>query len=246
VLGFGIRLVSTRARSRRREPQAAHGPAENHRHLLVRTDALVPLQASPLPACDARIHKDQCFRRSPNGLGVTRMSAPTEATAIGLYAVLSCADGRRAHEIGLRMALEGRRDPVVAPILKRGLRRASSGLTNGLAAARLLTRQIANLLCQVPLFDPVSCNGVPAMMRVIAPSATTVPAMRGFPVDSIKMLRDKHPQSVRERTERTSLYCVTKTPAAVGPGHSRDPSSQGTAGPSGRKCCPPFCFPPVW
>jgi hypothetical protein len=63
------------------------------------------------------------------GWGVTRMSTPTEATAIGLYAVLSCAEVQRAHEIGLRMALEGRRDDVVAPILKRGLRRAGSGLT---------------------------------------------------------------------------------------------------------------------
>jgi hypothetical protein len=46
--------------------------------------------------------------------------------------------------------------------------------------------------------------------------------MRGLRVDSIKMLRDKHPQSVRERSEGISLYCVTKTPAALGPGHSRE------------------------
>jgi putative ABC transport system permease protein len=110
-------------------------------------------------------------------------------TALGLYGVLAYDVGQRTKEIGLRIALGGRRGPIVALILKQGLRLTALGATFGIVAAVLLVRLIEHRLYGISPVDPMMFALTVAALGVVAGAACWLPARRAARLDPMIALR---------------------------------------------------------
>jgi putative ABC transport system permease protein len=108
---------------------------------------------------------------------------------IGIYGVLSYLVTRRAHEIGVRMALGARRADVVRMMVGAGLRLTLTGLTLGFGAALALTRFLQALLFDVKPTDAVTFVAVAVVLAVVASLACYIPARRAANVDPMEALR---------------------------------------------------------
>jgi predicted permease len=111
--------------------------------------------------------------------------------AVGLYAVLSYTVAQRAGEIGVRMALGAQRGNVLGLILGRGALLAIGGITIGLGASALLTRNLASLLYGVQPLDPSTFTIVSALLLIVSLAASAAPAIRASRVDPMRVLRDQ-------------------------------------------------------
>jgi len=109
--------------------------------------------------------------------------------AVGIYGVMSYTVGRRAHELGIRVALGATRQEIAGLVLRQGIKLAGIGLLAGLAAALGLTRLLASMLYGVHPADPVTLAAVAVVLGVIALLACYLPARRAASVDPIIALR---------------------------------------------------------
>jgi len=110
---------------------------------------------------------------------------------VGLYGVLSYLVARRAHEIGIRMAMGADRGEVLRMIVRRGLALAGAGIGVGLGAALALSRVVGGLLYDVAPTDPVTYVLVPLALLVVAALASLVPALRAVRVSPLVALRSE-------------------------------------------------------
>lgn len=108
---------------------------------------------------------------------------------VGLYGVLSYLVARRAHEIGIRMALGAERGQVLSMIVRYGLTLAALGLVVGLAGAFGATRLMRGLLYAVQPTDPITFVVVPVVLLAVAVVASLVPALRAMRVSPMVALR---------------------------------------------------------
>jgi len=108
---------------------------------------------------------------------------------VGIYGVVSYAVGRRAKEIGIRMALGARASEVRRSVLAQGGRVTVLGLVVGLAGALALTRVMSSLLFGVSPTDPLTFATVPVVLLLVSLAATYVPARRASRVDPVQTLR---------------------------------------------------------
>jgi putative ABC transport system permease protein len=111
--------------------------------------------------------------------------------AIGLYGVLSYSVSRRAHEIGIRMALGASRQAVVRQVVGQALVLGAAGVSVGLAGSWALTRLIASILYQTSPTDPLTFGGVSLLLILVALAASWVPARRAMAVDPAVALRSE-------------------------------------------------------
>ncbi len=74
--------------------------------------------------------------------------------AVGIYGILSYTTGRRAREIGLRVALGASRREVVYDVTARTLKACGSGLAVGFAGAAFLAVVLESLVVEVQPFSP--------------------------------------------------------------------------------------------
>ncbi len=111
-------------------------------------------------------------------------------TVLGVYGVIAYRTGRRAREIGIRMALGARRSDVLGLILREGATVALAGVVIGIGAALLVTREIASMLFHVSAWDAPSFMAAAATVFVLACLATAVPALRATRVAPSRALRD--------------------------------------------------------
>jgi putative ABC transport system permease protein len=119
------------------------------------------------------------------------LSAVALALAVGgIYGVMAYAVGRRAHEIGVRMALGARAGEVQAMVLRDGMRLGLSGAVLGLAAAFALSRVLRGLLHDVSPTDPATFAGVGILLLAVAALASYVPARRAARLDPAAILRE--------------------------------------------------------
>jgi predicted permease len=108
---------------------------------------------------------------------------------VGLYAVLSFAVSRRAHEIGIRMALGARAAAVRWMIVKQSGIMAMAGLLGGLLLALAGARLLRGLLYELTPGDPVTLFVMGALVLATALIAGDIPARRAARVDPMRVLR---------------------------------------------------------
>ncbi|MDQ6828423.1 MAG: ABC transporter permease, partial [Gemmatimonadota bacterium] len=109
--------------------------------------------------------------------------------AVGIYGVMSYAVGRRAREIGIRLALGARSRQVYALVLRQGLTVAGAGIAAGIVLSFAATRAVSGLLFGVSATDPLTFAVVPLVLLAIAVAACIVPAHRAARVDPAITMR---------------------------------------------------------
>ncbi len=109
--------------------------------------------------------------------------------AIGIYGVMSYFVSQHTRDIGIRVALGGRKSEVIGLIVRRGLRLAVLGTLVGLAAALGLARFLEDLLFGVSARDPLTFVAVAGALTAVALLACWLPARRATRVDPMVALR---------------------------------------------------------
>ncbi|HUI56615.1 MAG TPA: ABC transporter permease [Bryobacteraceae bacterium] len=111
--------------------------------------------------------------------------------AVGIYGVMAFAVNRRAHEIGVRMALGAGQPAVVRMVIGKAVVLGALGVLIGSVAALGLTRLIAGMLYGVKPADPATFLCVGAILFAVAIAASWAPAVRATRVSPIVALRSE-------------------------------------------------------
>jgi predicted permease len=103
--------------------------------------------------------------------------------AVGIYGVVAYSVGRRAREIGIRIALGASARGVVALMLKRTMRPVVIGAVIGVAAAVGVSQFLSSVLFGVSPFDPIALLGAVLVVVGVGLAAGGLPARRAARVD---------------------------------------------------------------
>jgi ABC-type antimicrobial peptide transport system permease subunit len=109
--------------------------------------------------------------------------------AVGIFGLIAYHVSRRAHEIGIRMALGARRAEVLGMVLRHGMGLSALGIAIGLAGALAATRSLRTLLFEVSATDPATLASVAALFVLIAAAECYLPARRAAALDPMVVLR---------------------------------------------------------
>jgi putative ABC transport system permease protein len=109
--------------------------------------------------------------------------------SLGIYGVLSYLVGRRAQEIGIRMALGATRGDVMRLVVGHGMALAAAGIGIGLAASWAITRSLSTLLVGVSPHDPGTFAAIALLLAAMAFVASYLPGRRATRVDPMITLR---------------------------------------------------------
>jgi putative ABC transport system permease protein len=147
-----------------------------------------------LPVYDVRtmnqvIAESVAQRRFTMELLAIFAAAALGLAALGLYGVLSYAVTQRTREIGIRMALGGRRQDALRLVVGQGMKMAMIGALAGLIASLGLTRLMKGLLFGVSASDPLTFIAVTLLLTLVAFVACWIPAKRATKVDPMVALR---------------------------------------------------------
>ena len=109
--------------------------------------------------------------------------------AIGLYGVLAYMIGRRAGELGIRIALGAPGSAITQLVVWQGLKPAIAGVLAGIAGGLACARFLKTLLFQVSPADPAVLAAVVILFFVITLAACAIPARRAARIDPAVALR---------------------------------------------------------
>jgi putative ABC transport system permease protein len=110
---------------------------------------------------------------------------------IGIYGVLAFLVGRRAHEIGIRMALGAERSDVRALVIRESLALSLAGIALGVLGAFGLSRWLRALVFEVEVTDTGVYAVVSVGLLAVAMLATWLPARRATAVDPVRAFRSE-------------------------------------------------------
>lgn len=109
--------------------------------------------------------------------------------SMGIYGVLAYSVHRRAHEIGIRMALGAGCAEVLRMVLRQGMKLVLVGILAGLVGAMAAARAMAGFLHGVGQFDPLAFGLMVATMAAVSALACWLPARRAALVQPMVALR---------------------------------------------------------
>lgn len=109
--------------------------------------------------------------------------------AAGIYGTLMYTVGRRAPEVGIRMALGAEKSKVVGLFLRQAFAPVACGLFLGLSASLAATRVLENALFQTAPNDPLTLGLGTAVLAGASLLASYLPARRASQVDPQEALR---------------------------------------------------------
>jgi predicted permease len=111
-------------------------------------------------------------------------------SAVGIYGLIAYTVSRRAHEIGIRMALGATAAQVSRMVLGRALALALLGSLVGSGIALAAGRLLRNLLFGISTADPAVFLAAPALLVATALAAALLPAHRAMQLDPSAALRE--------------------------------------------------------
>jgi predicted permease len=109
--------------------------------------------------------------------------------SVGIYGLVAFHVSQARHDIGVHLALGATAADVRRSVFSTGLTPVLAGIGAGLAGAFILMRLIGGLLYQVSPADPTVYLGVPALLLLVAASASLIPAARATRLDPVDVLR---------------------------------------------------------
>ncbi len=114
--------------------------------------------------------------------------------SVGIAGVTAYSVARRAHEIGVRMALGAQKKTILAFVMKQGAVLVVIGTAGGLGLAWAGIRGLSSLFFSVATVnttDPVLLVGAPLLLAGLALLACYIPARRSMQIDPIVVLRQE-------------------------------------------------------
>ena len=109
--------------------------------------------------------------------------------SIGLYGVVSNTVAQQTHEIGIRMALGGRRWDIIKLVVGRNLVLIAGGLVAGVAGSLVATKLLSSILFGVSPTDPATLAMSSLLLAGVALFSSFLPAARAAMVDPMIALR---------------------------------------------------------
>jgi putative ABC transport system permease protein len=110
---------------------------------------------------------------------------------LGLYNAVAYAVATRRREVGIRLALGGRRADVLALLIRSGAIVTASGVVVGLAVAAALAQLVTTQIYGVTARDPLTYATTAIIVASTALVATAIPAFRAARADLTTALRDQ-------------------------------------------------------
>lgn len=111
--------------------------------------------------------------------------------AVGLYGVMAYMVATRTREIGVRMAVGATSGRVVRMVVRQALALSLAGVAIGVSGSLVATRLITSQLFGVSPADPVAYGVLPAVLLLVAVSASLVPAIRAARVSPLAALSEE-------------------------------------------------------
>jgi predicted permease len=150
------------------------------RAVIAELDPGLAVRVAPL---EANLEATRSLARVVSALATALGAVALVLAAVGIYGVVAYSVGRRAREIGVRIALGAAMRDVVALVLKRQLRPVAIGAVVGLAAALAVSRVLSSVLFGVSPTDGVALFAALVVVGGVAVLAGILPARRASRVD---------------------------------------------------------------
>ena len=147
-----------------------------------------------LPIIPIRTLKDKVATQLPQQQLIARLTSlfgvlSLVLASIGLYGITAYNVGRRAGEIGVRMALGASRGQVVRLVLRGAFLLIAIGLTLGIPLSLATSRALSSQLYGLNPYNPVILLLAVIVLAVFGLVATLVPALRASSISPARALR---------------------------------------------------------
>jgi putative ABC transport system permease protein len=109
--------------------------------------------------------------------------------AVGIYGVIAYGVSQRTKEIGIRLALGGRRNDILAMVIGQGMRLIALGLVIGVGLSLAVTRGLESMLFGISASDPMTFGVVAGMMGLVGLMACWLPALRAGRINPVVAIR---------------------------------------------------------
>jgi predicted permease len=109
----------------------------------------------------------------------------------GIFGLAAYSVSKRMRELGIRVALGGRRKELLQAALGRAFKLLAVGSMAGLVSGILASRVLAYIVYQATPRDPIVVAGVVLAMVLLGLVATWIPARRALSVDPMILLREE-------------------------------------------------------
>jgi predicted permease len=109
----------------------------------------------------------------------------------GVFGMAAYSVSKRLRELGIRIALGGRRKEVLQAALGRAFKLLALGSAAGMVFGMLATKVLAFVVYQATPRDPIVLAGVVVAMSLLGLLATWIPARRALSIDPLVLLREE-------------------------------------------------------